>query len=159
MLQLVLLQQSFLRQDDVLKQLNIIPVGAPQRRILLTPHAEGDQIVEILIALDPVFPERGDGLFIPGKIPQVACAVLLVHLLPFAARPEQRFMMGGSHDNAVLFSMLRIGNRAAFAVQAEFGAPHRRPQIIPLQPEDQLKNLVIKLFIEIPERLGHPRAQ
>ncbi|MNI20147.1 hypothetical protein D3C73_736170 [compost metagenome] len=127
MLQMIFLQQRFLRQDDVLKQLNILPVRAFQCRIGLPPHPEGDQVMEASVALDSVFPEGGDSLSVPGKIPQVACSVLMVHLLPFAARPEQRLMMGGPHNDAVLLSMSGVSQRAACAVQAEFGAPHRRP--------------------------------
>ncbi|MNC54925.1 hypothetical protein D3C75_1044260 [compost metagenome] len=68
-------------------------------------------------------------------------------------------MMRRTHNNSVFLCMHGVRQRMALAVQAEFGAPHGRPQIVPLQSEDQLEYLVVEIFIEVTKGPGNPRAQ
>ncbi|MNC09991.1 hypothetical protein D3C75_576260 [compost metagenome] len=64
--------------------------------------------------------------------------------------------MRGAYNDPVFPGKLSIGKRMTFAVNTELCAPHRRPEIIPLQPENQLKDLFIECFVEIPKCSGYP---
>ncbi|MNE69389.1 hypothetical protein D3C80_1651090 [compost metagenome] len=68
-------------------------------------------------------------------------------------------MMRRTHNDAVFLCVYGVRQRMALAVQAEFGTPHGRPQIVPLQSEDQLEYLVVEIFIEVSKSPGNPRAQ
>ncbi|MNC10279.1 hypothetical protein D3C75_579180 [compost metagenome] len=159
MLQAMFAEQLLLGQNNILQPADILLQISTQGGILLPAHAQGDDIGQILIPDDAILPEPDNGVFVGPIIPQIAVPILHPFLLPFFARPEKGFMVRGSHYDPVNIRQPGIGQRRAFSVLAEDGAPHGGPQIIPLQPQQQLEHFFIHQLVEAAAAVHGPGAQ
>src|SRR5690606_33298037 len=75
--------------------------------------------------------------------------------LPFDVGAHHRFVMGGPDDDAVLVGQSGVQG----VVVGEGLTPHRRPQIVALQAQDELEDLHVELVIEVPEGFVYPSEQ
>jgi hypothetical protein len=74
---------------------------------------------------------------------------------PFGMCPHHRLVVRCSDNHTIVIGEFRIFR----IVIVEGASPHRRPEIIPFHPEDQLKYLFIKLVIKTAILFEHPSAQ
>ena len=142
---LALVGHDLLQQGDVGALL-----GPGHRHVAIAAHADGDDALVVLVALDAFFPELAQHLGVLRVIPG-ACAVAL----PFLLGAQHRLVMRGAHHDAVLVGDLGI-ERIVFV---EGVVPHGRPEIIALQAEDQLEDLFVELVVVGAELLLHPAAE
>ena len=123
--------------------------GPPSRhrRVIRAAQADGDEAFVIPVPPDAFAPEIFENVRVFGVIPGAEC--LQVTPVPFLLRPQHRLLVRGAHDDAVFIrqpGILRI-------VFVEGVVPHGRPEIIALQPQNQLEQLRVKLVVVI----GHAR--
>ena len=117
------------------------------RRVIRAAQTDGDDAFVILVPPDAFAPEVFKDVRVFGVVPSSQC--LLIPPVPFLLRPEHRLLMRGAHDDAVFIrepGIFRI-------VFVEGVVPHGRPEVVALQPQNQLEQLRVKLVVVI----GHAR--
>ena len=75
--------------------------------------------------------------------------------LPFLLRAQHRLVMRGAHDDAVLVGELGV-QRIVFV---EGVVPHRRPEVVGLQPQQQFEDFRIELVVVVSVLLLHPAGE
>ena len=111
-------------------------LGAGHRHIAIAAHADGDDALVVLVALDAFCPELAQHFGILGVVPGT-----LAVALPFLLGAQHGLVMGGAHDDAPLvghFGTERI-------VFVEGAAPHGGPEIIALEAQDQFEDVCVEL--------------
>ena len=100
----------------------------------------------------------GEEAFEAGLVAQVipfAVAVILAVRGPLLVRPYHRFVVAGAHDDAVGVGQARVVR----VVLVEGAAPHRRPQVVGAQAQQQLEHVRIHLGVEAAEFRARPAGQ
>ena len=86
---------------DLLQQRDVVVLG--HRHVSVAAHAERDDALIILVALDALFPEcievLGIGCIVPGPIAMP---------LPFLLRAQHRLVVRGAHHDAIFVSEFRV---------------------------------------------------
>ncbi len=102
-------------------------------RIVSTAQSYGDDTFKIPVAPDTVAPEFQQRIGVVSPAP-VAQAVF-ISSVPLFLCPDHRFLVAGAHDDAIL-----IGQRSiAGVILVEGVVPHCRPEVVGLQPQQQLE--------------------
>ena len=142
--------------DDAFEQFDVglDTAGALQRDIAVAAHPDRHDDLVFAIADDPLAEEFGDRRPV-GRIVPRAVAIVLAVVGPFLVRAHHRLVMRRAHHDAEL-----LGERSVRRiVDRERIVPHRRPQVIGPQPEQQLEQLAVELRVHPAEFLGGPARQ
>ncbi|OQB95516.1 MAG: hypothetical protein BWX86_01161 [Verrucomicrobia bacterium ADurb.Bin122] len=128
--------------------------GADHALVAIAAHADSDEILEVLVARDAFAEEALERLGVRRIIP-LAVAVLGAARGPLLVRTHHGLVMRGSHDDAVLVGQAGIER----VVLVEGVVPHRRPEVVGAQTQQQLEDLGVKLRVEAAELLRGPTGQ
>ena len=143
-------------RDDRLEQLDVglEAAGALQRDIAIAAHADRDDDFAGAVAGDALVEEFADARLV-GRIVPCAIAVRVVMVGPFLVRAHHRLVMRRPHHDAIGIGERRIGR----IVDRKRVVPHRRPQVIGAQPQQQLEQLAVECGVHPAELLGGPAGQ
>ena len=157
----LLADEAVLRFEDAAQKLDVLAqvgIAAKQRGVALAAHAQRDDVFKAAVAAQPVAPEAGDPFGVGRKVPGVAVGrARAAHAGVFLAAAHAGFVVGGGHDDAELVGQL--GALQAGAVQAEIGGPHRGPEIVALETQQQLEHLRIAGGVDAAEVGARPGAE
>ena len=149
-------QDPALVGEDAFEQLHVglDTAGADHGLVAVAPHPDRDQVFVILVARNALAEEPLQGPGVGGIVP-LAVAVLLAPTGPLLVRAHHRLMVGGAHDDAVLIGQTRIVR----IVLVEGVVPHRRPEVVGPQAQEQLEDLRIEPRVQPAELLLGPTGQ
>ncbi len=117
------------------------------RRVVRAAQTDGDDALIHFVAPDAFAPESLEDIRLLGVVP--TAQRFLITAIPFLLRPQHRLLMRSAHHDAVFIRQHRIVR----VVFVEGVVPHRRPEIITLQPQNQLEQIGVKAAPVI----GHAR--
>ena len=123
-----------------------------ERQVAVAAQPHGRQIVVLRVALQPLQPELPHVLAVLTVVP---FAELAAALRPFLLVAHQRLVVARAHDHAVLVRHDRVQR----VVLVERLAPHRGPQIIAFQAQNQLEHVRVHLRIDAAEVGARPVAE
>ena len=147
-----LLDDATLVVDDALQEFRVRTVA--HGLVTVATHADGHDIVSTLHALDTLTEETVQILLVRAVVPGAPALAVTGILLMVAGHG---LVVRGTHHHTHGVGGLQVLR----VVGIESPAPHGGPQVVALQPEDQLKHLLIELMTsEVgAEGVLHPRRQ
>ncbi len=142
-----------LTAHHLLQRLDILGIVAlAHRHVAVAAHANGDEVLVVFVALHALKEEAVDARAVRHIVPRphlvAALAVLVV-------RAHHRLVVGGAHHDAVLIGQIGVHR----VVLVEVAAPHRRPQVVGLQTQQQFKQVGVHLGVVAPEVGSRPGAE
>ena len=126
-------------------------VGALRhRQIAVAAHTERDGALVGRVTTDALVPEGAQDLSVGRVVPRPAAMAL-----PLLLRAQHGLVVRSTHHDAVLVGQPRVQR----VVLVEGVGPHRRPEVVALEPEDQLKDLRVELAVVVAELLLDPARE
>ena len=126
-------EQALHHADNVL-------IAAGQGCVAVAPHAYGDEVLIVLGPLDTLTEEPLQFLLVLRIVPHSAICLRVAR--PFLVVSGHRLVVRGSHHYAHLVSRLAVER----IVGIESPTPHRRPEEIATQTQNQLENVGVELM-------------
>ena len=152
--------------DDVLEEFLVVVVEvlgevveallAAQSGVAIATHTDGDEVLGATGALDAIAEELVDDWLVDCIVPAslsrsliVVASTCLLHLCALVAHPflmvaSHGFMMGSAHNDTHLISQWSVER----IVEIEGIAPHRGPQIVAFQAEEQFEDMFVEKVVE-----------
>ena len=118
--------------------------------VAVAAHADRDDALVRSHVANAVRPERAQRRIVALIVP-FAFAIAL----PFLLRAHHRLVVRRAHHDPVVVGQLRVG----FVVVVERVAPHRGPEIVALETQDQLEHLRVELVVDAAELFLGPAGE
>ena len=148
-----LLDDPALTVDDLSERLHVLCiVTLAHRHVAITAHTDGHQVLVGLVAHHTFTEETVQALLVDAVVPG-ADAVFPGDVLPVGT--HHRLVVRGTHHDTVFVRQARTLR----VILIEAGGPHRRPQVVGLQPEQQFKDLGIGLGVDATKLVVTPVAE
>ena len=138
------------QEFDVVRLLAFLAQGG----VAVPAHADGDEVLRILGALDTFREELGEHFLVRGIVPGAAGTASPG---PFLMVPCHRLVMGRAHDDAHL-----VGRAAILGIVGVEGpSPHRRPHKVGPQAQQELENARVEAVVAVVRPVGvlHPGSK
>ena len=147
-----LLDDAPLVVDDALQQLRVRTLA--HGLVAVATHADGDDVVSALGALDTLTEEAVEVLLVRGVVPGAPTLTVTGIFLVVACH---RLVVRGTHHDTHRVSSLQVLR----VVGIESPSPHGRPQVVTLQTQDQLEHFLVETVVAVVRAEGvlHPRGQ
>ena len=139
--------------NHLAERLHILRIVAlTHGHIAVATHADGYQVVVILIALHTLAEELIHTFLVSGVIPWTH---LFLSSQVFLVRTHHRLMVRGSHHDAHL-----VSQSGTFRIVLIKGcSPHGRPEIVGLQTQQQFEDMSIGLRVDATKLVGAPTTE
>ena len=147
-----LLDDAALVVDDALQQLRVRTVA--HGLVAVATHADGDDVVSALRAIDTFTEEAVEVLLVRLVVPGAPSLAVAGILLMVACH---RLVVRRSHHHTHRVGRLQV----LWVVGIEGPSPHGRPQVVTLQSQDELEHLLVEAVVAVVRAEGvlHPRGQ
>ena len=122
--------------------------------IAVAAHTDGDKVFGIFSPLDAFTEELVDHLLVCSIIP---CSIFIALPRPFLMVAGHWLMVGCTHDDTHLVGHLAVQR----VVSIESPAPHRRPEEVSAETEDELEYALVEAVVTVIGAVGmlHPACE
>ena len=130
----------------------LLVVALAHRHVAVATHADGHEVVVVLVALHALTEEPVDALLVRGIVPG-SHLLLAMQILLMGA--HHRLVVTGTHHDAHL-----VGEAGVLGiVLIEGRRPHGGPEVVGLQAQHQFEDMLVGLCVDASEMVRTPSAE